>query len=156
MDVIQIRGQLRALLPCFGKIIPVVLEQSLLQIAVAQPTGAQAVLKLLRHRRRRHQFEQLDGGIFVRVGFGFLRCPAVHDHAHDFFADGLFVAENFNRVAITLAHFLTVRAGHHGHLAADLRFGNHKRPAVLLVEFDGDIARHFNMLFLVAPDRDHV
>ncbi len=69
-----------------------------------------------------------------------------------FLRDRFFVAENFNRVAVALAHLLAVGAGHDCHFIADLRFGNHEGLAVLLVELDGDVARHFDVLLLVAPD----
>ena len=50
VNKIRIGGQFRALLPRLGKIIPVMFEQRLLQIAVAEAAGAQAVFKVLRRR----------------------------------------------------------------------------------------------------------
>ena len=68
-------------------------------------------LKVIRrHRGRGHQFEQLNGEVFVGVRLGFLRGAAVHDQAHDFFALGFFVAKNLDGVAVALAHFLRRRS----------------------------------------------
>ena len=47
VDVIQIRRQFGAFFPRFGEIIPVILKQRLLQIAVTEAAGAQAIFKIL-------------------------------------------------------------------------------------------------------------
>ena len=47
VHVIRISRQFGALLPRIGEIIPVILEQRLLQIAVAEAAGTQAILKTL-------------------------------------------------------------------------------------------------------------
>src|ERR1039458_242842 len=61
VDVIQIRRQFGALFPRLGKIIPVILEQHLLQIAIPEATGAQAILKILPRIGWRDELEQLHG-----------------------------------------------------------------------------------------------
>ena len=98
----------------------------------------------------------MNGDVFFRVRFGFLRRTAVHDQAHDFFALDLFAAENLNGVAVALAHFLAVATRHDGRFFADERFGHDEGLAVGLVELDGDVAGDFDVLLLVAADGDEV
>ena len=126
------------------------LEQRLLQVAVAQPAGAEAVFKIPPHLRRGDELEQLHGEILVGVRLRLGGRAAVHDDAHDFFAEDFFIAENLDGVAVALAHLLAVEAGHERGLIADLRLWNHEGLAVLLVELDGDVARHLHVLLLVA------
>ena len=114
VDVVQVGRQFGALGAGGGEVVPVVLEQRLLQIAVAQPAGAQPVLEVLRHVGRGDQLEQLDGEVLVRVRLGLLGRAAVHDDAHDLLPQRLFVAEDLDGVAVALAHLLAVDAGHLG------------------------------------------
>ncbi len=78
VHVIQIRREFGAFFPRFGKVIPVVLEKHLLQVAIAEAASAQTVFKIFGYVWRGNEFEQLDGEIFVRIGLWFLPgsgCP---------------------------------------------------------------------------------
>ena len=74
-------------------------------------------------------------------------------NAHDFFAHGLFLAEEFERVTIALAHLAAIKTGNDGRILADDGLGHDEGLAVGLVELDREIARHFKVLLLVATDR---
>ncbi len=155
-DVIRVGGQFGSAGPRGREVIPVVLKERLFQVAITQAAGAQAVLKISGHGGRSDEFEQLDGEVFVGIGFGFVRGTAVHDQAHDFFALGLFGAKDLDGVAVALAHFLAVAAGHNSGFVADAGFGHDEGLAVSFVEFDGDVAGDFDVLFLVAAHGDEV
>src|SRR5205807_9998062 len=75
---------------------------------------------------------------------------AVHDNAHDFFADNFFIAKNFDGVAVALAHLLAIGPRHDGDFVANLRLRDDEGLAILFVELDGDVARDFHVLLLVA------
>ena len=46
VDVIHVCRKFGALLPCFGEMIPVMLEQRLFQVAVAEAAGAEPIFKI--------------------------------------------------------------------------------------------------------------
>lgn len=85
VNVIHVGDQFGAFGARRGEVIPVILEQGFLEVAVPQPAGTQAVLVILGGRRRRHEVQQLDGEVLVRVRLGLLRRAAVHLDGHDLF-----------------------------------------------------------------------
>ena len=94
--------------------------------------------------------------ILIRIRFGFLRSPAVHDDAHDPLSQKLLLTEDVDRVSITLTHLLAVGSGNDGNLRQDLRLGNDERLAIKIVELDGDIACDLDVLLLVFPNRNNI
>src|ERR1700728_2521197 len=84
VHMIEVGGEFGALGAGRGEIIPVMLEQRFFQIAVTKSARAQAILKILRDSGRSHEFEQLNGDIFFRVGLWLGGSAAVHYDAHHF------------------------------------------------------------------------
>ena len=136
--------------------IPVVLEEGFLQVAIAKAAGAQAYLDFSADPGGGDEFEELHGQVLVRIRLGFGRGAGIHGDAHDLFAGGLLFAKDFNGVAVALAHLLAVDAGDEGGFFADLGFGNHEGLAILFIELDGDVTGHFHVLLLVLAHRDDV
>ena len=91
----------------------------------------------------------MDREILVGVGLGLLRRAAVHFDAHDFFPNGLFFAENLNRVAGGLAHFFAVYTRDLANFGADLRLRKFEGWAVLFVEFHRHVPRELDVLLLI-------
>src|SRR5688572_16803522 len=129
----MIRRQFLTLLPRLRKIIPIMLEQSLFKIAISETAGTQTILEIFRHAGRCNSPQQSNRNALLSVGFWFLWRAAIPNDCHDFLPDGLFVAEDFIRIAVTLAHLLTVRSRHHSDLFANLRLGNDKGLSVSLI-----------------------
>ena len=50
-----------------GEVVPVVLEQRLLQVAITQAAGAQPFLVILGRFRRGDQLQQFDGQVLVGI-----------------------------------------------------------------------------------------
>ena len=92
---------------------------------------------LLCHVSRCDQLEQLDCKIAIRIRFRLLGRAAVHDDAHDSLSRCLLLAENVDGIAVTLAHFLAIRAGDNSDFFADLRLRNDEGFAIEIIEFDG-------------------
>src|SRR5258708_40158668 len=126
------------------------LEEDLLQVAVPESAGTEAVFEVGGDRWWRDQFKELNGEVLFRVGLWFGWRAAVHDQAHDLLARGFFLAEDFDGVVITLAHFLAVRAGDAGGFVADARIGGHVGLAISLLKLDGALPGDFDILLFVA------
>src|SRR3989442_1783183 len=82
--------------------------------------------EIARDGRRSDEIQELDSEVFFGVGLGFLRRAAVHDETHDFFPDDFLVAEDLDRVAVALAHLLSVGARDGRDLFADARLRQHE------------------------------
>ena len=87
------------------------------------------------------------------AAFGFTRCARVGDDAGDLFAQMLTWRKQRNRVVVAFAHLAAVQPGKRGHRGFDQRFGQHQLLPIQVVKALGNVARHFNVLDLVAPDR---
>jgi hypothetical protein len=59
-------------------------------------------------------------------------------------------AEQRDGVVVALAHLAAVQAGQGGHVLVDHRFGQREVLAVQVVEAGGHVARHLDVLHLVA------
>src|SRR5437899_620993 len=66
-DVRQVRRQFGAFRAGAGEVTPIVLEERLLQITVAEPPGAQTVFVIAGDTGGRNQLEQLQREVFLRV-----------------------------------------------------------------------------------------
>jgi len=74
------------------------------------------------------------------------------DDAHHLFAQGVVLGKEVDGVAVALAHLLPVETGDGGNLFVDLRFRDGEDLTVLVVELDGDVACHLDVLFLIAAE----
>src|SRR5688500_17165532 len=79
LDVVEIGGEFCAFGASGREVVPVVFEEGLLQIAVAETADAQAVFEIFGDAFRSHQLQELNGDVCVGVRFGFSRGAAVHD-----------------------------------------------------------------------------
>ena len=89
------------------------------------------------------------------VGFGVFRGlerGAVGDDSHDRLFDFGGASGDLDRVAVGLAHFLSVCSGDDGNGFRDIGLRNFEGFAEFQVEFRGDIACDFKMLSLVLSD----
>ena len=83
----------------------------------------------------------------------------IGDDTHHAFSRLFFVAKDIDIVAIAFTHFLAINAGHGFCRSLDARFRQPEDPPVRLglsecfVHFHGEIAGHFDVLFLVFTDR---
>ena len=82
---------------------------------------------------------------------GFARRARVGHDALDELAQLLPAAEQRDGVVVALAHLAAVQAGQGGHVLVDHRFGQHEVLAVEVVEAGAHVARHLDVLHLVAP-----
>ena len=74
-DALHVVGIGRELGPAHAigrEIIPIVLEQRLLQVAITEPASTKAFFVIARNVSRCDETQQLDGEIFVRIGLWFL------------------------------------------------------------------------------------
>ena len=76
--------------------------------------------------------------------------------AHDFLLQRLFRLEDANGVVVTLRHLPAVNAGHHGHVAQDVRLRQGQDFAEGVVELLRDVAADLDVLFLILADRNQV
>ena len=136
--------------------LPVLLEQALLEIPIAQATGPQPVFPIGGHLRRSDQAQELDGDVLFGVRLGLGGRTAVHLDGHDPLAQRLLVTAEFQGVAVTLAHLLAIGAWHHSDRFLDAGFRDNEGLAVHVVELDGDVAGDFEMLLLVLAHRHHL
>ncbi|GAB1384440.1 hypothetical protein MASR1M50_27610 [Burkholderiales bacterium] len=84
---------------------------------------------------------------------GLARRARVGDDGHDLPAQLLARAEQGDHVVVALAHLAAIQAGQQRHVVVDQRLGRHQVLAVQVVEAGGDVARHLDVLDLVAPHR---
>ena len=84
---------------------------------------------------------------------GFAVGLAVGDDAADEFLQLRARCEQRDGVVVALAHLAPVQAGQRGHVVFDGRLGRGEMRAVAVVEAGGHVARHFDVLHLVAPHR---
>ena len=103
----------------------------------------------------REQLVELKHVACVRILRFFNRLAVGHD-PHDRFTHVLRVPEDLDCVVVRLRHLLPVDARHNRHVVPDARLGNLEDLAILVIELDGDIARHLDMLFLVAANRHDI
>src|SRR2546427_2705669 len=156
INIIQVARKIITFSTHGNEITPVVFEQGFLQIPVPQASRTKAIFEVSCDISGRDKLHQLDREISVRIRLWLLRGPAIHDNAHNLFSKGVLVTENLDRIPITLTHLLAVGTWYDGNLFEDLRFGNHEGLAIKIVELDGDVPGHFDVLFLIAADRNNI
>jgi hypothetical protein len=71
VDVVRVRGEFGTAGAGRGEVAPVALEQLLLQVAVSESAGAEAVFGGLGDLGRRDEAKELDGDVLVGIGLGF-------------------------------------------------------------------------------------
>jgi len=130
-------------------------EKLLLESAVAGPAFLEGLAHRCHFLRRSDEREKLKNRRRSRILPRLDRRRIGHD-AHDPLPHLFFFGENVDRIAITLAHLLAVEARHRCRLGMNPRLGQFQDFSEGLVHLDRDIARQFEMLFLVAPDRHNV
>ena len=82
---------------------------------------------------------------------GLARCARIGDDGHDLLAQFFGWHEQRNGVVVTLAHLAAIQPRQKRHVVVDLGLGQHQQIlAVEVVEAGGHVARHFDMLDLVA------
>src|SRR5262245_65948681 len=79
--LVRISFELSPALARCREVLPAVSEQRLLEIAIAEAAGAQAIFVVPRHLRRRDQLEQDNRKIPIGVRLWFLGCATVHDRS---------------------------------------------------------------------------
>ncbi|MPM34715.1 hypothetical protein SDC9_81302 [bioreactor metagenome] len=125
------------------------LEQRLLGIAPGDAVGIGAAhgLGLLGRGKGLEELEQCRAfGLF-----GLARCARVGDDAAHQLAQLIARREQRDGVVVALAHLAAVEPGDGGHVVFDDGLGQREMLAVDVVEAGRDVARHFDMLNLVAP-----
>ena len=100
---------------------------------------------------RRDQRVELEDCRFLRILRRFDRRRIGHD-AHHAFSRFFFVAEDVDVVAVALAHLLAIEAGNGFGCGLNSRLGQFENLPIGFVHFHREIARHFDVLFLVFAD----
>ena len=131
-----------------------VVEQHLLGVRPPDPARIQLAqgLGLLARGERLVDLEQ-------RRAFGVLglaRRARVGDDGEDRLAHLLARCEQADHVVVALAHLAAVQPGQQRHRIVHRRLGQHQVLAIQVVEALRHVARHLDVLDLVAPDRDLV
>ena len=75
---------------------------------------------------------------------------------HDLLTGRFWFFEKFDRVVVTLRHFLAVGARHLRRSVERFGLRQHERLAELMIEAAGEIATDFDMLHLIGPDRHDI
>src|SRR5690606_41639519 len=88
LDVGRVGGEFGAASAVGREEIPVMLEETSFEVAVAEAAGAQAVLEIGGDVGGRAEVEALDAEGFVGVGPGFGGRAAIHADGHEMFAVG--------------------------------------------------------------------
>ena len=112
-------------------------------IRPSQTGGFADAGKSLVNLEQRRPFDVLGLARRARVG---------HDACYQL-AQLLARREQGNGVVVALAHLAPVQAGQQGDRLFNHCFGQHEMLAIVMVEAQGHVARHFNVLDLVATDR---
>ena len=136
----------------WAKVFPEGIEQLLFIVAVAVPPGAEAGFHGGDFGLGGDEFVELHdaGGIGV---FGIVDADRVGFDTHDFFSKRFFFFEERDRIVVTFAHFLSIEARHGGTGFADHGFGQFEQVLTVAgIKFRGDVAGHFQMLFLILAD----
>src|SRR5688572_29021729 len=136
------------------------LDQPRLEVSVAGRAGtalAHALLPLGELGGREEELQEIEEQERVRI-LGFLGSAAVRRDRADRPLESLPALEDPQRVAVALAHLLTVESGNLRELLArrDLRLGTHEDLSVRAVEVSRHVLRHLDVLHLVLAHRDEV
>ena len=162
--VVDVRFVGQNFFPAFAhrrKIFPEFFEELFFEVAVAGAAFAKSFAHLCDFVFGSEERVKLDDCRSCGVLRGFDRRRIGHD-AHDAFSGFLFVAEDIDGVVVTLAHFLAIQSRHD--LGGGLNTGLGQLEqlpgrlglAECLVHFHGQIARDFDVLFLIFPDRHDI
>ena len=151
LDLFGVRHQVLVALAHRADLGVDALEQRLLGVAPGDAVG-----KRLRKGRGLGIVGEGAVDLVQRRAFGVLglaRCARIGHDAHDLLAQLLARPEQGDGVVVALAHLAAVQAGQQGHVVVDQRLGRHQVFTVQVVEAGRHVARHLDVLDLVAPHR---
>ena len=155
MDVVEVVFEVGAALAHGFEVEPDGFEEPFFEVAVAGAAAAEVGFEGIDVGFRGDEFVEIDDETVVGV-FGIFDWGGVGFDAHDFFAEGFFGFEDGDGVVVAFAHFFAIEAGDLGDFFFDAGFGEAEGFAEGVVEFGGDVAGDFDVLFLVLADGDEV
>ncbi len=155
MDVVEVVFEVGAALAHGFEVEPDGFEEAFFEVAVAGAAAAEVGFEGVDVGFGGDEFEEIDDETGVGV-FGFFDWGGVGFDAHDFFAEGFFGFEDGDGVVVAFAHFFAIEAGDFGDIFFDAGFGEAEGFAEGVIEFGGDVAGDFDVLFLVLADGDEV
>lgn len=155
-DVVGVIEELLAFFACVGEEVPELFEELFFVVAVACAAALEVCDEVVVLLVGGDEAVELED-VAVVGGFWVFDWGGVGDDAHDFFSEGFFVFEEADGVVVAFAHFLAVEAWDDGGGLLDACGGEFEGIfAVGEVDFAGDVAGDFEVLFLVFADGDDV
>lgn len=148
-DLCELFSGLREVLEDFG-------QEEFFGVAVAEAAGGVLFCELFLFFWSGEELVEVEDITSLGI-FGIFNAFGIGNNAHDLLFELGFRGENVDCVAIGFTHLLAVGAGDYCYLFFDVWLGKlESLSSECLIEGGGDVAGHFDVLFLVLAYRDEV